>query len=99
MVIWTDHALAHLHRIHDYIAQDSLHYARHVSDALVRKTMSLDKLPRMSRMMPELDDDTIREQSLYSYRIVYQIKPDHIVILALLHKRQDVNADDIPSGP
>ncbi len=46
MVKWTAHARAQVRHIHDYIAQDSLLYARRVSEELVKKTIGLDELPR-----------------------------------------------------
>ena len=56
MVKWTDHALAQLRHIHDYIAQDSPLYAKRVAEALVSKTIGLDKLPRLGRTVPELSN-------------------------------------------
>ena len=88
MVRWTDHALSQLHHIFNYIAQDSKLYANRVSAELVRKTVDLDDLPRMGRKVPELNEDEIRELSFHSYRIIYEIKADHIEILAVIHKRQ-----------
>ena len=99
MVKWTEHALVQLRHIHDYIAQDSPLYAKRVSDALVRKTFLLNELPRLGRMVPELNDDVVREVSLYSYRILYEIKTAHIDILAVIHKRQDLQVDEIPRQP
>ena len=96
MVKWTAHAITQLRHIHDYIAQDSPFYAKRVSDALVRKTFLLDELPRMGRKVPELDDEAVRELSLYSYRIVYEIKITHIDILAVIHKRRDLQIGEIP---
>ena len=66
-----------------------------MSDALVRKTFLLDELPRLGRVAPELNEETIRELSLYSYRILYEIKTTHIDILALIHKRRDLQAGEI----
>ncbi|MDP2229276.1 MAG: type II toxin-antitoxin system RelE/ParE family toxin [Moraxellaceae bacterium] len=96
MVKWTDHALAQLRHIHDYIAQDSPFYAKRVSEALVSKTIGLDGLPRLGRMASELNEDTVREIPLYSYRILYEIKPSHIEVLAIIHKRRDLQPDEIP---
>ena len=97
MVKWTDHALAQLRQIHDHIAQDSLLYAKRVAEALVSKTIGLDELPRLGRKVPELNDDTVREIPLYSYRILYEIKPDNLVeVLAVIHKRRDLQPDEIP---
>lgn len=45
MVKWTDHALAQLRHIHDYIAHDSSLYAKRVSDAMVRKMVGLNEIP------------------------------------------------------
>lgn len=96
MVKWTAHAIIQLRHIHDYIAQNSPLYAKRVSDALVRKTFLLDELPRMGCKVAELDDEAVRELSLYSYRILYEIKNTHIAILAVIHKRRDLQAEEIP---
>lgn len=96
MVKWTDHALTQLRHIHDYIAQDSPLYAKRVSGSLVSKTIGLDELPRIGRVVPELSEDTIREIPLYSYRILYEIKPTHVEVLAVIHKRRDLGPDEIP---
>jgi len=96
VVRWTTHATTQLRHIHDYITQDSPLYAKWVLDALVRKTFLLDELPRMGRKVPELDDEDVWELSLYSYRILYEIKTTHIYILAVIHKRRDLLAEEIP---
>ncbi len=97
MVKWTRHAKRQLRHIYDYIAQDSPMYARRVSEALVKKTIGLDELPRKGRKVPELNEDAVRELTLYSYRILYEIKPDDfIVVLAVIHKRQHVEPEEIP---
>ena len=97
MVKWTDHAKAQVRHIHDYIAQDSVLYARRVSEALVKKTIGLDALPRKGRKVPELNLDAVRELSLYSYRILYEIKSDKLIeVLAVIHKRQHLEAEEIP---
>lgn len=98
MVRWTDHAKAQLRHIHDYIAQDSPIYAKRVADALVRKTLNLDQVPRIGRMVPELNEEAVREIPLYSYRILYEIKTEHIDVLAVIHKRRDLQPEEIPRG-
>jgi toxin ParE1/3/4 len=96
MVKWTDHALAQLRHIHDYIAQDSPLYAKRVAEALVSKTIGLDGLPRIGHIVPELNEETVREISLYSYRILYAIKPTQIDVLAVIHKRRELQPNEIP---
>jgi plasmid stabilization system protein ParE len=67
MVKWMPHARRQLRHIHDYIAQNSQHYAKQVTQELVQKSMTLDALPRIGRVVPELNEKTVREVSLYSY--------------------------------
>lgn len=40
--------------------------------------------------MPELGNENIRELSLCSYRILYDIKEQGIVVLAVIHKCRDL---------
>lgn len=97
MVKWTDHANSQLRHIHDYIAQGSLLYAKRVSEALVKKTIGLDELPRKGKKVPELNMDAVRELGLYSYRILYEIKSDALIeVLAVIHKRQHLEVEEIP---
>jgi len=99
MVKWTRHAKRQLRHIHDYIAQDSPLYARRVGEELVKRTLGLDELPRKGRMVPELNEDAVRELGLYSYRILYEIKSDHLIeVLAVIHKRRHVEPEEIPRG-
>ena len=95
MVKWTDHAKAQLHHIYKYISQDSPFYAKQITEALVKKTIGLDEFPRKGHKVSELNEDTVRELSLYSYRIIYEIKASHIDVLAVIHKRQDLQAEEI----
>jgi plasmid stabilization system protein ParE len=97
MVKWTAHAKAQLRHIHDYIAQDSPLYAKRVSEELVRKTLGLDELPRKGRKAAELNEDTVRELCLYSYRILYEIKSENLIeVLAVIHKRRHLEPEEIP---
>lgn len=46
MVIWSNPAKADLRAIHDFIAHDSTHYARKVTQDIVARTDGLAELPR-----------------------------------------------------
>ena len=63
----------------------------------MRKTIGLDELPRQGRRVPEPNEDAVRELGLYSYRILYKIKSDDLIeVLAVIHKRQHLEAEEIP---
>jgi plasmid stabilization system protein ParE len=50
VVKWADQAKADLKAIHDYIARDSTHYAKKVTQELVEKTDALAEVPRLGRV-------------------------------------------------
>lgn len=95
MVIWTEPAKADLRSIHDFIAHNSRHYAKKVTQEIREKTDILDKLPRMGKRVTEIDDETVKELSLYSYRIIYEIRNEDVFVLSVVHKRRDLIAEDI----
>lgn len=90
MVIWSEPAKAGLRAIHDFIALDSGHYAKKVTQDIVAKADNLDELPRIGKVVPELGNETIRELQVYSYRILYEIRGSDTVVLAVIHKRRDL---------
>ena len=44
--------------------------------------------PLAGRVVPELNDTAVRERFLYSYRIIYEVRPERIAVLAVLHGRR-----------
>jgi plasmid stabilization system protein ParE len=99
MVIWSQSAKADLRAIHDYIAEGSRHYAKKVVQDIREKAEGLRELPKSGKKLPELDDEDVREFSLYSYRIIYEINAQDIFVLAIVHKRKDLKAEDITLKP
>ena len=97
MVVWTAPALSDLKHIHDYIAEDSRFYAKKVVQEMREKADQADNHPMSGKMVPEVGDENIREFHLYSYRIIYEIKNEQRKeVLAVVHKRQDFKAEDLP---
>lgn len=95
MVVWSYPARADLKRIHDFISSDSAHYAKKVVQEIREKTSILNELPNIGKVVPEISDPSVRELHLYSYRIIYQIQKSNIQVLAVVHARRDISADDI----
>jgi plasmid stabilization system protein ParE len=82
---WTEHALHDIDLIANYIAQDSLEIAKRFVNAIFRKEEQIIKFPYSGRIVPEYEDDKIRELFYYPYRIIYEIFPDRIEVLTVLH--------------
>ena len=95
MVSWSAPAKADLRSIHDFIAHDSYHYAKKVAQDIREKTEVLNTLPKVGKKVPELNNESVRELSLYSYRIIYEIKTQGVFVLAVVHKRRNLKAGEI----
>jgi len=93
-VHWTDTAEAHLDAIYAYIAQDSPQYAMRMVDRLTRRSQQIADFPLSGRKVPEYEADQIREVIEGPYRIIYDIKPDQIDVLAVIHGSQDILRQD-----
>ncbi|OEU63605.1 MAG: addiction module toxin RelE [Desulfobacterales bacterium S5133MH16] len=94
MVAWSIRAKNDLKQIYDYIAKDSKYYAKNVAQDIVSKAEELNEFPEMGRAVPEIGDDKIRELIIYSYRLIYEITPDAIAVLALIHGKRDFSRLD-----
>ena len=98
-VQWTQTAVGHLDAIHAYIAQDSPAYAKHMVDRLTRHSRQISTFPLSGRRVPEYDLEQIREVIEGPYRIIYHIKPDGIVVLAVIHAARNVlRSEEVQEG-
>lgn len=89
MVKWSAPAKRDLREIHRYIALDSKYYARKVVETIVDKADLLSHSTRIGRVVPEIEDSNIREIFVYSYRLIYEIGPEGIEVLGVIHGRRD----------
>jgi toxin ParE1/3/4 len=87
-VVWSRRALQDLEAITEYIAEDSPAYAAVVVKNIVQQTRQLSQFPRSGRKIPEFDDEHIRELLAYSYRIIYQLQQDEVLIAAVIHGKR-----------
>jgi toxin ParE1/3/4 len=93
VVKWSKPAKLDLKQIHDYIARDSKFYAQKVSIEIVEKSERLNSFPEVGRIVPELGDPNIRELLIYSYRLVYEVFPNKVEVLALIHSKRNFIKD------
>ena len=91
MVEWSLPAKRDLKHIFDYIAKDSIYYAKNVTQNIVAKTETLSEFPEIGRVVPEIGDLNIRELFVYSYRLIYEVRPSRMEILAIIHGRRDLS--------
>jgi toxin ParE1/3/4 len=61
---------------------------------IVNQTQMLAKFPRAGRKVPEFDDEDVRELVVYSYRLVYRLQDDEVVIAAVIHGKRMLTATE-----
>ncbi|MBA3753101.1 MAG: type II toxin-antitoxin system RelE/ParE family toxin [Nitrospira sp.] len=71
-VRWTEQALARLADIEDYIAQDNPVAAAKLIERILRRGDGLAQFPNRGRVIPELENNDIREVFEGNYRIAYR---------------------------
>jgi toxin ParE1/3/4 len=55
---------------------------------VIHQTKALSRFPRSGRKVQEFDNEDIRELLVYSYRIIYRLQDNEIVIAAVIHGRR-----------
>lgn len=91
-LIWTDSAIADLDAIGDYIAQNSEKYAMMTVKKLFERTEILKNFPEAGRIVPEKNEETVRELIEGNFRIIYEIaSADQINILTVYHSARNLN--------
>ena len=87
-VKWSPEAVEDLESIVNYIERDSQNYARAVISKILEISRGLCEFPMSGRIVPELGDDKIRERFVFSYRLVYKIEDERILIVAVVHGKR-----------
>ncbi len=87
-VTWSPEATEDLELIAEYIARDSEFYARSVVTEILSVSRNIREFPLIGRVVPEVGDENIRERFIYSYRLVYHIEPERILIVAVIHGKR-----------
>lgn len=75
---WSEIAIADLRSIYEYISRDSAFYADRVINRITGRIKQLEKFPQSGRIVPELNNEMIRELIEGSYSIVYIVEGEYI---------------------
>ncbi|MBZ0255196.1 type II toxin-antitoxin system RelE/ParE family toxin [bacterium] len=88
-IIWSPEAVEDLESIHDFIARDSTAYAKSVVERIIQTAKQIPQFPYSGRIVPELNQKSIREKFVFNYRLFYRVAEKEILIITILHdKRQ-----------
>ena len=84
-LVWSPEAVEDIEAIAAYIERDSPHYARVVASRLVETAESIPDFPKIGRIVPEAGDPDLRERFVYSYRLIYRLDQQRVLICAVIH--------------
>ena len=96
---WTDTAADDLKNIQRYISFDKPDAGKQWIERLRNRARKACDSPMIGRIVPEFSREDIRELIEGNYRIVYQVFPEHLVVLTVFegHKLLSTERIDIPS--
>lgn len=86
-VVWAARARSDARLAIEYIQKDSPEAARRFATALVAAVRS--HLSERGRIVPELEDPAVRELLLSRYRVVYEVFPDRVAVVRIIHASRD----------
>ena len=84
-LVWSPEAIEDIESIASYIERDSVWYAKAVASKIVETAETIPNFPELGRVVPEIGNVAIRERFAYSYRIIYRIESERILVAAVIH--------------
>lgn len=87
-VVWSSKAIDDVDAIASYIARDSVSYAAAVVHRVINVTKNLIHNPLQGEVVKEFGDESYRQDYAYSYRVLYQVKGDTVIVAAVIHGKR-----------
>ena len=84
-VYWSPQAIADVESNRDFISRDSPSFGTLVAARIVDSVDRLAEFPESGRIVPEFQDDTLREILWRNYRIVYRYAGHRVEIVTVFH--------------
>ncbi len=85
-VIWTESALSDIDDIGDHISKDSIRYAELTVAKLFESPDILELNPMAGKMVPELQNESIRQLTRGSFRIIYRLVDEKLIEILTVHR-------------
>ena len=88
---WSEHAVAQLAAVAEYVSLSSPVYAEHLVDRIARRLDQAREFPESGRVVPEFARGEIRELIESPDRLGYRGRPDAIEVLSVRHGRPQLS--------
>lgn len=89
-VAWAGRAKSDLRLAVEYIRKASPDGARAFLSKVFETTRSLSRFTERGRLVPDLNDPEVREVYVGRYRVLYEVHPEAVWIMRVLHTSQDL---------
>ena|SRR5215475_13042617 len=89
-VTWTETGLEDLQRHTEYIHRDSPKNAVKINRRIREAVKILKLFPEIGTVVPEFDNNAIRELIVYSFRVIYEVREEECQILFVFHGSRDL---------
>lgn len=84
-LVWSPEAIEDIEAIARYIQRDSPWYAQAVVSRIVAAAEMVPENPQIGRVVPEVGQADLRERFVYSYRVIYRVEQERVLIAAVIH--------------
>ena len=91
-VRWAQAAFDDLDSIAGYIGKGSPNYAAAFVRDVLEAGFSLAHMAERGRVVPEWQENAIRELLLGNYRLIYQVTETVVYVIGLVHGARDLDA-------
>ncbi len=90
IVSWTRRSINDLKLIHEFISLDSKFYADRFINRIVSRIEQLIEFPESGRIIPEKEENDLRELIEGNYRIFYRVKRNNVTILRIHNSAKNI---------
>lgn len=87
---WTKPAVDDLESIKEFISRDSEIFANQFVERIFDSVEKLIDFPKIGRMVPEYQEQKVREIIFQNYRVIYFLSSDLIYVLNIIHGARDI---------
>lgn len=94
-IIWSPLSIDRISETAEYIARDNPRAAEDWINTVFARIDQLSKFPESGRIVPEINNQKIRELIHGDYRLVYRIEEKQISVLTVRHGKQILPTDEI----
>lgn len=90
-IVWSEQARRDLQVIRDFIAHDSAHYSKLMTERLISKVERTASMPTKGHPVHEFAESGLREVHEGSYRIIYGHSGDEFQVVTIVHMKQKIS--------